>query len=111
MEFETAIQALCDAEVDFVVIGGLSAVFHGSVQVTYDLDICYSRDPANLKRLTAALAPFHPRLRGLPEGLPFIWDEGTLRNATVFTLHTDIGDIDLLAEVAGLGTYQDVRTR
>jgi len=46
MQFEQAIQALCDAEVKFVVIGGLSATFHGSVRITYDLDICYSRQPA-----------------------------------------------------------------
>jgi hypothetical protein len=58
MQFEMAIRTLCDAGVDFVVIGGLSATFHGSARVTYDLDICYSRDPENERRLAAALAPF-----------------------------------------------------
>jgi hypothetical protein len=38
-----------------------------------------------------------------------VWDEKSLLNGTVFTLRTDIGDIDLLAEVAGLGTYNDVK--
>ncbi len=33
----------------------------------------------------------------------------TLRNSTVFTLQTDIGEIDLLAEVAGLGAFEDVK--
>jgi hypothetical protein len=47
MQFEEAVQALCDAGVDFVVIGGLAATLHGSAQVTYDLDICYSRASAN----------------------------------------------------------------
>ncbi len=108
MQFERAVQALCDARVDFIVIGGVSATFHGSARVTYDLDICYSRAWANLGRLTAALAPFHPRPRGFPVGLPFVWDEGTLRNGTIFTLQTDIGAIDLLAEVTGLGGYADV---
>jgi len=109
MQFEKAVRTLCDAGVDFVVIGGLSAVFHGSAQVTYDLDICYSRAPANLRQLAAALAPFHPRPRGFSAGLPFVWDEVTLRNSTVFTLQTDIGEIDLLAEVAGLGAFEDVK--
>lgn len=108
MQFETAVQALCHAGVDFVVIGGLAATFHGSARVTYDLDICYSRTSANLRRLTAALAPFHPRPRGFPAGVPFIWDERTLHNATVLTLQTDIGEIDLLAEVAGLGAFDAV---
>ena len=110
MQFEKAIQTLTDAGVDFVIIGGLSATFHGSARVTYDLDICYSRTSANLRVLAIALAPFHPRPRGLPADLPFVWDEGTLRNGTIFTLQSDIGEIDLLAEVAGLGAYEDVKT-
>jgi hypothetical protein len=109
MQFEKAVQALCDASVDFVVIGGLAATLHGSAQVTYHLDICYSRATANLRRLIQALAPFHPRPRGLPGGLPFVWDEVTLHNGTVFTLQTDIGEIDLLAEVTGLGAFADVK--
>jgi hypothetical protein len=109
MQFEKAVQTLCDAGVDFVVIGGLAATLHGSAQVTYDLDICYARAPANLRKLAQALAPFNPRPRGFPSGLPFVWDEATLRNGTVFTLQSDIGEIDLLAEVTGLGAFDDVR--
>ena len=33
----------------------------------------------------------------------------TLRNGTIFTLQTDIGEIDLLAEVTGLGSFDDVK--
>ncbi len=109
MQFEKAVQTLCDAGVEFVVIDGLSATFHGSAQVTYDLDVCYSRSLANLRRLADSLAPFHPRPRGFPDGLPFVWDDGTLRNGTIFTLQTDIGEIDLLAEVTGLGNFDDVK--
>ena len=107
MQFERAIQVLCDARIEFVVIGGLSATLHGSARVTYDLDICYSRKTDNLRRLAGALAPFHPRPRGFPPGLPFLWDEATLRNGTMFTLQSDLGEIDLLAEVAGLGSYDE----
>jgi hypothetical protein len=109
MRFDQAIRSLSDAHVEFVVIGGLSATFHGSARVTYDLDVCYSRTSANLRRLATALAPYHPRPRGFPAGLPFVWDEATLRNSTVLTLQTDLGEIDLLAEVAGLGAFEEVR--
>jgi hypothetical protein len=111
MRFETAVHALCDAGVEFVVIGGLSATLHGSASVTLDLDVCYSRATPNLRRIVEALAPFHPRPRGFPEALPFIWDEAMLRNTTVLTLLTDLGEIDLLAEVAGLGSWDDVKAR
>jgi hypothetical protein len=108
MNVEAAIQALVDARVEFVIIGGWSAILNGSSYVTNDLDICFARDSGNLRRLAQALAPFHPRLRDLPKGLPFVWDHATLRNGTVFTLETDLGKIDLLAEVAGLGTFEEV---
>jgi predicted nucleotidyltransferase len=111
MQFKTSLQSLCDAQVEFVVIGGVSATLHGSARVTLDLDIFYSRVPANLKRVVAALAPFHPRPRDFPADLPFIWDEATLRNSSVLTLQTDLGKIDLLAEVAGLGGWNEVNER
>src|SRR5690349_9358800 len=103
MNFAAAVQALSDAGVEFIIVGGWSAILHGSAHVTNDLDIFFSRRPDNLKRLAAALAPFHPRLRDLPEGLPFIWDAKTLSHGAMFTLTTDLGSIDLLAEVLGLG--------
>jgi hypothetical protein len=108
MRLGTAVRALVDAEVEFVVVGGLAANLHGSAYVTLDLGVCYARTKANLKRIVAALAPFHPKPRGFPEGLPFIWDEATLRNATVLLL-TDLGEIDLLAEVVGVGAWDDVK--
>jgi hypothetical protein len=109
MNFIAAVQALVDEGVDFVIIGGWSAILHGSSSVTNDLDICYSRSPDNLKRLTTALAAFHPRLRDLPQDLPFVWDQATLHNAAILTLSTDLGAIDLLAEVSGLGAFEEVK--
>lgn len=38
-----------------------------------------------------------------------MWNEETIRRGLNFTLSTDIGDIDLLGEVAGLGEYESVR--
>ena len=72
MNFITAVHALVDAGVDFAIIGGWSAILHGSSNVTNDLDVCFSRQPENLKRLAGALAPFHPRLRDLPGDLSFV---------------------------------------
>ena len=65
---------------------------------------------ANLKKIANALAPFNPRLRGFPKELPFVWDERTLLNGTNFTLDTEIGDIDLLGEVSGVGDYSALKT-
>jgi hypothetical protein len=111
MQFTKAIRALCDAHVEFVVIDGASANLHGSAYVTFDLDLCYSRNSRNLRRLVGALAPYHPRPRNFPPELPFIWDVACLRNTAVLTLITDLGAIDLLAEVAGIGGWEQVKGR
>jgi hypothetical protein len=43
--------------------------------------------------------------------LPFIWDAATLSNGMIFPLSTDLGAIDLLAEVSGLGSFEEVWSR
>ncbi len=106
--FGALLVRLADAHVEFVVIGGLAVLTHGHVRATIDLDICYARSPENLERLERALSPIHPRLRGAPEGLPFFFDQRTLRNGLNFTLVTDEGELDLLGEVTGIGGYGDM---
>lgn len=103
-----AIKALAENQVAFVV-GGMAMRGHGSTYLTQDLDICYAREKENLRRLAAALAAFNPRSRGFAHDLPFIWYEQTLQNGANFTLETSIGDIDLLAEISGVGTFSDVQ--
>jgi hypothetical protein len=107
IELRPAIEAFARHEVEFIIVGGVAMNLHGSAHVTFDLDICYNRRRANLNRIVAALAPYHPRLRGLPDNLLSIWDEQMLQSGTSFTLTTDLGDIDLLGEVAGVGSYPD----
>jgi len=107
-QFQQTIGVLHDAGVDFVVIGGVAITAHGSAHITYDLDISYSRSRENIERLVKALAPYHPRLRGAPTNLPFHLDTGTVTRGLNFTLDTDLGDIDLLGEVAGIGMYPAV---
>jgi len=99
------IRLLAANEVEFIVIGGVAAAIHGSAHITFDLDVLYRRTPENLERLAAALTPLNPYLRGAPGGLPFRLDVATLARGLNFTLTTALGDLDLLGEVAGGGTY------
>ena len=109
LDARTLLIRLCEAEVAFVIVGGMAAVAQGSAYITVDLDIAYHRTPVNLQRLTDALAPLKPQLRGAPAGLPFVLDAPTLKAGLNFTLLTDAGDIDLLGEVSGLGFYEQVK--
>ena len=105
---EKLLKALYDQGVEFVIIGGAAAVLHGSAYVTGDLDVCYRRENENLNKLATALAPFKASLRGAPKNLPFRLDADSLKSGLNFTLTTDLGDLDLLGEVAGLGGYAEV---
>lgn len=99
------IQALSTGGVEFIVVGGIAASFHGSARATSDVDVVYRRTDANLERLVSALRPMRPYLRGAPPGLPFRFDVATLRHGLNFTLTTSLGDLDLLGEIAGGGDY------
>lgn len=102
------IPPLVGAGIDFILIGGKAAILHGSARVTFDTDIVYERSKSNLERIAAFMKPHQPYLRGAPPGLPFTLDVPTLRNGLNFTLTTQLGDLDLLGEVAGGGGYKDL---
>lgn len=105
---ERLLRTLSESGVEFIIVGGMAATVHGSARLTHDLDVVYSRSSSNLTRLVAALASHSPYLRGVPPGLPFRWDEATIRRGLNFTLTTDLGDLDLLGEIVGGGTYEDL---
>ena len=106
--FQRLLALLAEAEVEFVVIGGLAATVHGSAHVTYDVDVCYERSLVNIERLCRALASVHPHLRGAPGDIPFRFDPSTVLAGLNFTLDTDLGALDLLGEVPPLGEFPHV---
>jgi hypothetical protein len=102
---------LTEAEVDFVIVGGIAAVAFGSVMYTQDLDITYATDEDNLTRLGDALIGLGARLRGVTDDVPFIPDGRTLRRTRVLTLDTPHGPLDLLAAPGGSPGYERLRAR
>jgi predicted nucleotidyltransferase len=107
MDLERLLAVLHEANVRFVIVGGVAATIHGSARLTSDLDVVYARDRENLERLVSAVQPLEPYLRGAPPGLPFRFDAETLRKGLNFTLTTTAGPLDLLGEVTGLGGYEN----
>jgi hypothetical protein len=101
------LKRLNDAGVEYVVVGGVAAVLHGAELLTKDLDLCAPLNVDNLARIRAALDALHLRYRMLPD-LPVVpehlWQLPDLRN---LYLLTDLGIIDILGEMSGVGAYQD----
>lgn len=106
-EIAKGLKLLAEYQVKCVIVGGVAAWANGSSQATFDVDVCYARDVPNLRKLIQALHSVKATLRGAPKDIPFILDEETLRRGLNFTFETDIGDIDLLGEVKGVGVYSD----
>jgi hypothetical protein len=95
--------------VDFVVVGGLAGLAHGSSYPTFDLDVAYAREPQNLRRLATALVAIGVTLRGAPPDLPFQLDVQTLANGVNFTFETEFGSFDILGDIAGIKSYDELR--
>ncbi len=97
--------------VDFVVVGGIAMVIHGSARLTQDLDICFATDDANLGVLGAALSEVGAKLRGIAEEVPFVPDNRALRQLSIMTLETRHGPLHLLREPSGAPPYEELRRR
>ena len=108
--YEQILKVLVDADVEFILIGGLAAMAMGSSRATFDIDVVYERSAGNFRKLATCLAAYQPYLRGAPAGLPFRLDVETIRRGLNFTLTTSIGALDLFGEVAGGGSYGELLT-
>lgn len=103
------LRALAGHGVDFIVVGGMAGLAHGSAYPTYDLDIAYARDRENIARLVAALGEIEVTLRGAPVDLPFQLDVRTIENGANFTFDSPYGSFDVLGDAVGIRNYDELR--
>ncbi|HET7385935.1 MAG TPA: hypothetical protein VFJ19_04645 [Nocardioidaceae bacterium] len=94
--------------VDFVLIGGLAALAHGSNIPTLDVDITPNPDVGNLDRLSAALTELEAEVRFGDEALPFSHNGESLANAGVWNLRTVFGDLNISMIPNGTQGYPDL---
>jgi hypothetical protein len=105
---EEPLKLLAQYKVECVIIGGVASTLYGSAILTNDLDVCYARNAGNLAKLASTLQSVNARLRNAPPDLPFLLDADTLCHGLNFTFTTDVGSLDLLGEVRGVGFYEEV---
>jgi hypothetical protein len=108
------IEILSAHEVEFVVVGGIGAVLHGSPISTFDLDIVPAMSRSNLDRLVDALKELRAvaRAAGEDEGLRLDFTGKSLNkwlvDFSILNLRTRFGDLDLLYRPAGTRGYSDL---
>ncbi len=97
---------LLQAEVEFVLVGELAALVHGSSLVAGQMDICIRMCEENLMRLKTALADLLPVHRSRPD-IPFVVTAENWARFKNLYLKTDLGIVDCLGEVLGVGGYDE----
>lgn len=108
---ERLLQVLGRHDVEFVLIGGLAAVAHGSPMPTTDVEVSPRRDSANFDRLAAALRELDARIRtGDSHGVVFPIDGAFLAaQPSMLNLTTSVGDLALAFVPAGFdGGYDEL---
>jgi len=110
-DFTTVLKALRESGAQVVLIGGVAMNAHGTDTATFDIDFAFARTRQTERAIAQALGRFHPRPKGFPEGLPFVWDETTVHNMTTLTLATAEGDVDFLAEPDGAPPFTELAAR
>lgn len=108
-DFLGLLKRVSQAGIEFVIVGGYAGVVHGCSYVTQDVDICCVFAPDSLLALQKALADIHPVHRMTPGRKPL---ELTSESAAQFTnlyLDTDLGRLDCLSIIEGLGDYDQVK--
>jgi hypothetical protein len=108
MNFRLALEVLSRHGVEFVIVGGIAVVAHGSTLTTRDLDILYRVTPENVGRLLRAFDELDAVALGDPRRLRFGFDH--LNDTGHHLTETRAGRIDALGSVGRRGNvlYEDV---
>lgn len=106
---EPLLLRLVEQEFEFVLIGGAAAVAYGVAVRTQDLDICCPFTADSLMRLQTALGDLHPVHRMTPDKQPLEPTRDDCRLMKNLYIGTDLGQLDCLSFVTGVGDYEAVK--
>jgi hypothetical protein len=98
--FEKLLADLSEAEVDYLLVGGLAVAFCGYVRATEDVDILVRVDDDNLQRLLDVLADFGEGAASALSVDDFTLEEGAIRVVEDFPL-------DIFTQMSGY-CYEDL---
>jgi hypothetical protein len=106
VRFRDSLVVLAAHDVEFILVGVLSAVMQGAPVTTFDVDVVHRRTPENVDRLLVALNELEAIYRG---------DERRIKPGSSHLigpghqlLQTKFGDLDCLGTIDGERTYEDL---
>jgi hypothetical protein len=114
LQAEPMLRLLGEHQVDFVIIGGFALSAHGVVRGTKDIDIVPDPRAENISRLAAALRALNAQVMLAddfdPSELGIAPDEDGLALGGNWVLRTDLGRLDVMQDVAGVKSYDALRS-
>src|SRR5258708_5385587 len=102
-DLKALLARLVDGDVEFVLIGAYASVVYGATLVTQDVDICCPFTLRNLLKLRNAICDLRPVHRLTPKRLPLQLTREQCRGLQNLYLETDLGVLDCLSNVLGVG--------
>ena len=104
--FARILEDLNEAEVRYVLIGGIALIRHGVVRATRDIDAVFDPDPKNVGRIESLVSRWGATR---PDGSP-IPDGGISPDRSIH-LATPMGDLDLVSEAVASFKFEELLAR
>jgi hypothetical protein len=110
--FDELLRRLAEADVEFVVVGGLALNAWGVVRGTKDIDVVIATDGDNIKRVAevAVGAGGHVQQGEALLGSA-ISIAAALAGGTQVAIETDLGRLDVVQGLDGVPSFEDLRAR
>lgn len=106
-DFFAVLRTLYAARVDFILVGGLSAVLNGAPIQSYDVDVVHSRDAANVSLLLHELESLEAIFRIQPDRR-LKPNESHLAGSGHLNLITRYGPLDVFGSIGHDLQYEDL---
>jgi len=95
-DLSALIEGLCEAGIEYIIVGGLAAVAQGAPVTTFDLDIVHRQTEENIRKLLTFLKSISARLRR-PDDKIIEPRAEDLKARGHLLLKTKYGPLDVLA--------------
>jgi predicted nucleotidyltransferase len=110
--FDELLRRIAEADVEFIVVGGLAVNAWGVVRGTKDVDVVVAPDIENLKRVAevAVACGGHVQQGDALLGST-ISIASALASGEQVAIETDLGRLDIVQGLDGIPSYADLRSR
>ncbi len=106
-DLSAILEGLLEADVQFILVGGLAAVIQGAPVTTMDVDIVHHRSSENISKLFSFLKSINATYRR-PDDKIIGPKEEDLSGMGHALFSTRMGPLDVLAHIEEGNTYEDL---